>query len=164
MQCTGNSSCFPRGKASSHSTALPFFPPCVLCFRVFVIHWSLTWTTRSLTCVGEHSYACVCTRGWGTPTTSQHNILTRKQLSQFCLCSGRDWNLWPWNPLDRLEVDAQPIEPPRTPLQYHHHHQHHHDMFFVYFFFLHVTISCACNVLFWILLVLSIKRSRKKKY
>ena len=48
-------------------------------FCVSVIHR----TTRSLTWV--RSYACVYTRGWGTPTTSQHNILTRKKLSQFVL-------------------------------------------------------------------------------
>ena len=28
----------------------------------------------------------------------------------FFLCSGRDSNLWSWNPLD-LEADALPIEP-----------------------------------------------------
>ena len=28
-------------------------------FRVFVIHRNLTWTTGSLTCVRDHSYACV---------------------------------------------------------------------------------------------------------
>ena len=41
---------------------------------VSVIHQTLTWTTGSLTCV--HSYACIYTRGWCTPTMSQHNILT----------------------------------------------------------------------------------------
>ena len=32
-------------------------------FRVSVIHQSLTWTTRSLTGVCDHSYACVYTQG-----------------------------------------------------------------------------------------------------
>ena len=45
-------------------------------FRVSVIHRTLTRTT--------HSYACICARWLGTPKTSQHNILTRKKLSQFC--------------------------------------------------------------------------------
>ena len=102
------------GIASSHSTALPrfFVFSCVQCFRVSVIHRTLTWTTGSLTCV--RSYACVCTRGWCTPTASQHNInfWLGKTLTIFFLCSGRDSNLWTWNPLD-FEADALPIEPPR---------------------------------------------------
>ena len=43
-------------------------------FRVAVIHRNLTWTTGSLTCVSDHSYACVCTWGLGTLAASQHNI------------------------------------------------------------------------------------------
>ena len=34
----------------------------------------LTWTTGSLTCERDHSYACVYTQGSGIPTMSQHNI------------------------------------------------------------------------------------------
>ena len=58
----------------SHSMALSnfFIFSCVQCFRN-PPNWQ--WTTGSLTCL--RSYACVYTRGWGTPT-SQHNILTRK--------------------------------------------------------------------------------------
>ena len=41
-------------------------------FCVSVIHRILTWTTGSLTYVRYHIYACVLTRGLGTPTTSQH--------------------------------------------------------------------------------------------
>ena len=57
-----------------------------------------------------------CTHGgqWGTPTTSQHNIMTRKNSYKFVLCSGRDSNLWSWSLL-YLEADALPIEPPRPP-------------------------------------------------
>ena len=87
------------GKVSSHSTVVPrffcftgFFP-CVQCFRVSVIHQSLTWTTGSLTCVRDHSYACVYTQGLGTLTTSQHNILTKKNSHKFVLCSGQSSNL-----------------------------------------------------------------------
>ena len=36
-------------------------------FRVPVIHRTLTCTTGSLTCIRGHSYACVDTRGLGTP-------------------------------------------------------------------------------------------------
>ena len=43
--------------------------------RVSVIHRTLTWTTGSLTCVRDHSCACVYTRGLGTPVTSQYNII-----------------------------------------------------------------------------------------
>ena len=34
-------------------------------FRVTVFHRTLTWTTGSLPCVLDHSYACVYTRGVG---------------------------------------------------------------------------------------------------
>ena len=57
-------------------------------FRVSVIHRTLTWTTGSLTCV--RSYACVYTRGWGTQTRSQRNILTWKNSHKCVLCFGRD--------------------------------------------------------------------------
>ena len=54
--------------------------------RVSVIHQTVTWTTWSLTCVRNHSYACVCIiiykRGLGTPTASQHNIFDLEKLSQ----------------------------------------------------------------------------------
>ena len=90
----------PPGKASSHSTALPrlifcFFLSCVQCFCVTVIHQTLTWTTGSLMCVREHSYACVYTWGLGTSTTSQHNILTWKH-SNFSCAPGkvRTCGLW----------------------------------------------------------------------
>ena len=59
-------------------------------FRVSVIHHALTWTTGSLTCIRDHSFACVCTRGLGTPTTSQHNIFdSGKTLTHFsCVPDG----------------------------------------------------------------------------
>ena len=47
----------------------------------------------------ERSYACLYTRGWGTMPMRQHNILTRKNSHKLCVCSGRDSNLWSWNPL-----------------------------------------------------------------
>ena len=82
-------------------------------FRVSVIHKTLTWTTGSLTCVRDQSYACVYTRGLGTATTSQHNVFDSKQLFFLfkLLCSWRGSNL---GSLD-LESDATPIEPPRHP-------------------------------------------------
>ena len=94
-------------------------------FRVSVIHRTLKWTIGSLTCVRDYSYACTRTHtrrvhahtGLGTPTASQHNILTRKNSYNLFLCSGRDLNLWSWSPLE-LETDALPIEPPRPPSVY----------------------------------------------
>ena len=44
-------------------------------FRVSVIHRTLTWTTGSLTCVRDHSYACVHTRGLA------HSLLSVLSLS-----------------------------------------------------------------------------------
>ena len=54
-------------------------------FRVSVIHRPLIWTTDSLTCVRDHSYACVYIRGLGTPTTSQHKIFDSEKLTQIFL-------------------------------------------------------------------------------
>ena len=58
-------------------------------FHVFVIHrtLSLTWTTGSLTGIRDHSYVCVYTMGLGTPTVSQHNILTWKNSQMQVLFS-----------------------------------------------------------------------------
>ena len=80
-------------------------------FRVSTIHRTLTWTTGSLTCVREHAYACVYTRGFDTPTASHHNIFDLEKWSQFfLLCSWRrrGSNL---GSLD-LESDTLPTEPP----------------------------------------------------
>ena len=52
-------------------------------FRVSVNHRTPTWTTGSLACVCDHSYACVYTQGLGTPTASQHNILDLEKLTNF---------------------------------------------------------------------------------
>ena len=83
-------------------------------FRVSVIYRSLTWTTGSLTCVGDDSYACVYTRGLGTPTTSQYNIFYSEKLSNLflMLLTGPGSNL---RSLD-LESDALPTEPPHQKL------------------------------------------------
>ena len=48
----------------------------------------MTWTTGSLTCVGDHSDACM--RGLGTPTMSQHNIF---DLEKLFFCSRQGSNL-----------------------------------------------------------------------
>ena len=57
-------------------------------FRVSIIQRTLTWTTGSLTCVRNHSYACAYTRGLGIPTASQHNIFdSGKTLTIFFNCA-----------------------------------------------------------------------------
>ena len=90
MQCTVKSDSFPRGTRAAIVRRYPVFLfSCVQCFRVSVIYRTLTWTAWSLTCVCDHSYACVYTRELGTQTTSQHNILTRKNFSVDAL-SARD--------------------------------------------------------------------------
>ena len=47
-------------------------------FHVSIIHQPLTWTTGSLTCVHDHSCACIY-----TPTVSQHNLLDLYRLNGF---------------------------------------------------------------------------------
>ena len=77
------------GKARSHMSALPsFFPLCAV-LSYFRNPPNSGMYTGSLTCVRGHSYACVYTRGLGTPTTSQHNILTRKNAQKLFLCTWR---------------------------------------------------------------------------
>ena len=81
-------------------------------FRVSIIHRTMTWTTGSLTCVRDYSYACVYTRGLiGTSTASRHNIIDSKKLTHFACAP--DW-IRTIRPLDH-ESDALPIEPPRHP-------------------------------------------------
>ena len=43
--------------------------------------------TGSITCVHDHSYACIYTQGLGTLTSSQHNILDSENLSQVFSCA-----------------------------------------------------------------------------
>ena len=66
--------------------------------RVSVIHLTLTWTTGTLACVRDHSYACVHTRGLGTHTASQQNIFDSEKLRFFsCATDGiRTSVLWSW--------------------------------------------------------------------
>ena len=55
-------------------------------FCVSVIHQTLTWTTGSLTCVQDHSYACIYTGGWAHQ--QRVRFLTRggeKLTSFFCI-------------------------------------------------------------------------------
>ena len=48
-------------------------------FCVSVIHGTMTWTTGSLTCVRDHSFACVYThRGWAHRQQVSTTFLTQK--------------------------------------------------------------------------------------
>ena len=50
---------------------------------VLWIHQTLTWTTEPLTCVRDHSYACVYSWGLDTPTVNQHNTFDSEKLTSF---------------------------------------------------------------------------------
>ena len=81
----GNADRFPQGKPAATESRYPtllinnYKVPAGF-FHVSVIHRTLTWTKGSLTCVRDHSYASVYTRGFGTPTASQHSIFHSAKL------------------------------------------------------------------------------------
>ena len=81
-------------------------------FRVSVIHRTLEFTTGSLTCVRDHSYACVYIQGVGRTDSESAQHFWLGKTHMFCLCSGRGSNSghgihWILSP------NALPIEPPR---------------------------------------------------
>ena len=68
-------------------------------FKFSVIDQTLTWTTGSLSCVRDHSYACVYTHGRVGHTdnkSAQHFWLRKKPSHNFFLYSwwGRGLNPW----------------------------------------------------------------------
>ena len=64
--------------------ALPSPTSACVSFHVSVIHWTLTWTTESLTYVRDNSYTCVYTWGLGTSATN-HHIFYLEKLSHIFL-------------------------------------------------------------------------------
>ena len=80
------------------------------CFRVYVIHQTLTWTT-TLTCICYHSCAYVYTWGLGTPAENQHKILDLKKFRNLSCAPDRIWTflLWIWSPT--LYQLSQPVTP-----------------------------------------------------
>ena len=75
-------------KASCNRVALPNpinYKLHVGSFHLPIIHRTLTWTTSTLMCVRDCSYACVYTWGLGTSTSSQHNIFDSENPSQFLI-------------------------------------------------------------------------------
>ena len=85
----GNSVRFPQRKPaaaeSCYPTLLINYKVHAGSFRVSVIHRDLTWTTGSLTCVRNHSYACVFTRGVGHSDNVSAHHFDLEKLSQFFL-------------------------------------------------------------------------------
>ena len=75
-------------------------------FHVSVFHQPLTWTTGSLTCVHDHSYACVYAQGLAHRQWVSRTFFAQKNSHKFFLCSWRGSNL---RSLD-LESDALPNE------------------------------------------------------
>ena len=101
-----------QGKATATARAAlpsPTSERWVFSFRVPVIHRTLTtWTTGSLTCVLDHSYACIIYTRWlGTPTASQHNIFDSETLVFLVLLTGVELGSW------NVKSDVLPTEPPR---------------------------------------------------
>ena len=57
-------------------------------FCVSVIHQTPTWTTGSLMCTRDHSYACVYTQGgWVHRQRVSTTFFTLKKLSQIFVCA-----------------------------------------------------------------------------
>ena len=115
MQCMGNAGCIPAPGESEQpwygaTQLLLFFFLCAvfLCFRNPPNSMDYRiFNVRTYVLMRAYTHG-----RWGTPTMSQHNILTRKNSLKFFLCSRWESNLWSWNPLD-FEADALPTEPPR---------------------------------------------------
>ena len=84
----------PR-KASYNRVALPnpnyffYYKVHARSFHVSIIHQILKWTTASLTCVRDHSYACVYTWWLSTATASQH-IFDLEKLTFFSCAPDAD--------------------------------------------------------------------------
>ena len=77
-------SCKPRGAKCQLSY---YFSVYAGSFHVSVIHRTLTWTTRSLSCVRDHFCACVYTGGLAHRHRVSTTFLTRKKRSQICSCA-----------------------------------------------------------------------------
>ena len=99
-------------KASSRSTALPSFFPCVQCFSCFhnppnsdIDYRIFNMRMWSFLCVHIH------TGGLGTLTASLHNILTRKNSHKFFLCLGQGVNLWSYDLESMLYQLSHPVTP-----------------------------------------------------
>ena len=70
------------------STFILLSAKCML--RLSVMHWTLTWTTWSLTCVRDHSCACIYTRGVGHSAgeSAQHFWIEKTYNFFYCAPDG----------------------------------------------------------------------------
>ena len=112
----GNSGRFPQGKPAATKSRYPTlmnYKAHAGSFRVSIIHRTLTWPTGSLTCVRDHSCVFAYTRGLGTPTASQHNILIRKTLTNLSCAPGADGvrTLGPRGSRVRRATHGAPLSP-----------------------------------------------------
>ena len=90
---------------------------CHLSSACWVLLWirsppnsAMDYMSRSLTCVRDHSYACMYTQGLGTPRLRcQHNIFDSEKLISVFLVLQMAFELGWWN----AESDVLPIEAPR---------------------------------------------------
>ena len=73
---------FPQGKPAATELHYPPLTKYCACWVFSCFHNPVN-STRSLTCERNHSYACVYTRGLGTPAVSQHNIFYSEKLTIF---------------------------------------------------------------------------------
>ena len=81
------------------------------CFHVSVIHWTLTWTMGSLTCLCDNSYACIYTHGHTDSESAQHFWLGKKSQFLCVFLTGFNWT----RVTDITESRVRwllPIEPP----------------------------------------------------
>ena len=96
---------FPQGNPAATESSYPTlinYKVHAGSFCVIIVHWTLTWTTGSLACVRDHSYAYVYTLGLHGHTDSksaQHFWLWKNSLSFSCAPDGvRTSSLWTSSP------------------------------------------------------------------
>ena len=80
----GNSGRFPQWKPAATESRYPTPTNCKVhagSSRVSIIYRPLTWTTGSLTCVRDHSCACVYTRVYVTKRPIQTGLPRRRKHS-----------------------------------------------------------------------------------
>ena len=103
----GNPGHFPQGKPAATVSRYPTlinYKVHAGSFCISVMHLTLTWTTGSLTCISDHSYACVCTQGLGAVSTIYFDS-GGKTLTNFSCAP--DWF--------SISSPKLPIEPPHHP-------------------------------------------------
>ena len=84
---------------NSRTTQPQLIIKCMLGLFVSVIHQTLTWTTGSMTCVHDHSYACgYIYTGVGHTDNKSAQQFDSEKLTNFCVCSWRGSNIKVFGP------------------------------------------------------------------